>query len=125
MFSIDGNSYASGIDLIRNLATKYEDKDKVANDFDCNFIEEFLAYTDLVEEYRKLGLLTTEKKIFTTKEQTYEFKMQVLDIANLDKYPGFEKRFHSIEQSIAKKDLKKSLEHDSKISRVKSLMKKY
>ena len=125
VFSSDGKTYATGIEFLRKIVPEVQKNDKIANNYDCDFISDFLAYVDLIEEYRKLGLLKRDEKQLVIGDKTCEFKMEVLDIENLEMYPGFEERFHSIEQSIAKKELEKSLEHDVKIKYVPSLIEKY
>lgn len=125
VFSIDKENYANGVDFLSKLLPIIQENDKIANSFDCNLLTDFLEYTSLVDEYKKLGLLKREDKKIGKENEIHEFKMEVVDLENIDKYPGFEERFHPIEQSVNKKILEKALEYDREIKDVPSLIEKY
>lgn len=116
-FSQNGSQVANGLEFLESILPQATELDQIYIDtseepacHDCNLLYKFQEYLRLVEKYKSMGLMATKP------ETTYEIgdkkrtipERQVIDIENIEKYPGLSEFAKNLEQYYEEHRYKKT-----------------
>ena len=114
LFSQNGKNPANGLEFLKAMLDQVNPNDQIylnnAKCHDCNLLFKFLEYVQLVEKYKSNGLLVTKP------EETIEIgarkktipERQVMDLTNIQKYPGLAEFIKDLQQYYEEHRYKKT-----------------
>lgn len=114
LFSQDGKNPANGLEFLKAMLDQVNSNDQIylnsAKCHDCNLLFKFLEYVQLVDKYKSNGLLVTKPEetieIGARKKTIHE--RQVMDLTNIQKYPGLAEFIKGLQQYYEEHRYKKT-----------------
>ena len=115
LFSLDGQTQGNGLDFLQAMLGKVTPEDQIYLDkpvcHDVNLLYKFLDYVHMVEQYKQAGLLSVkpEETIQVGDKRRNMPARLVMDMSDIDKYPGLAEFSENLEQYYEANRYKKKI----------------